>query len=151
MWKQDCLRMRPSSLSIKNTLKNNTMKTSRKTLMIILAVASLTLGVLAATGAWYQPSPDRMIDRMKDKLGLTNAQVSEIKIIYSKHEATLKADREAVSAATAGSAAKKAASQKMRADMEQVQAQFRPILTPDQQVKWDQFRADQKKRREEEK
>ncbi len=116
--------------------------------MILLAFASLTTGVLAATGAWYQPSPDRMIDRMKDKLGLTNAQVSEIKVIYAKHEGALKADREAVQAAANGSDAKKAATQKMRADMEQVQAQFRPILTPDQQIKWDQLRADQKKRRE---
>jgi Spy/CpxP family protein refolding chaperone len=121
------------------------MKTMKKILMVIVAAGSLTMGALAVSGAWHHGSPEKMIDRMKDKLGLNDAQVTQIKAIYAKNEATFKADHDALKAATDGSDAKKAASQKMRADRDQVMAQVRPILTPEQQVKWDQFRAKHEK------
>ncbi|MDP4199526.1 MAG: Spy/CpxP family protein refolding chaperone [Bacteroidota bacterium] len=127
------------------------MKTIKRTLMVFLAAGSLAIGAYAAFGAWHHGSPDKMIDHMKAKLGLSDGQVSQIKAIYAKKEATFKADREAMKAAADKSDAKKAAFQKMRADREQVMAEVRPILTPEQQAKWDEFRAKHEKRGEEKK
>ena len=116
------------------------------------AAGSLTFGAFAAMGAMHHGeghrNPEKMIERMKDKLGLSDAQVTQIKAIYAKNEAQFKADRDAMKAAADKSDARKAAFQKMRADMEQVQAQVRPILTADQQAKWDQFKAKHERREE---
>lgn len=52
----------------------------------------------------------------------------------------LKADHEAIESAAKGDA-KKAAFQKMHADMQQVMTQVEPILTKDQLQKWNDFKA----------
>jgi hypothetical protein len=121
------------------------MKTLKKSLMIALAIGSLSLGVMATTGAVaYQNreghDPAKMVDRMKEKLGLSDAQVVKIKQIYENNKATMEADHNAIKAA-ANDDAKKAAFQKMRGDMENIQAQVQPVLTADQLQKWNEMKA----------
>jgi hypothetical protein len=117
----------------------------KKIVLSAAAVAVLSLGGLAATNAMQHGArdghrdPAKMLERMKDKLGLSDAQVTQIKAVYEKNEAVMKADRDAIKAA-ANDDAKKAAFQKMRADMEGVQAQVKPILTADQLAKWNEFK-----------
>ncbi len=110
--------------------------------MVILAVGALTFGAFAAMA---HRSPEEMmqkrLDHMKTALNLSDAQVNQIKAIYQQNTATFKADRDAVKAAAKGSDAKKAAFQKMRTDMQGVQAQVKNILTPEQQQKWEAERA----------
>src|SRR5437763_507062 len=109
-----------------------------------LAVALLSLGGLMGAHAMQHHEghrdPAKMIEHIQKKLGLTDAQVTQIKDIYAKNEATMKADHDAIKAA-ANDDAKKAAFQKMRADMETIQAQVKPILTAEQLAKWNEFKA----------
>ncbi len=105
--------------------------------MILLAAAVLAMAPLAIMA---HDSPDQKIEKriehMKAKLGLSDAQATQIKTIYEQNAPAMKADRDAIKAAAKGSEAQTSAEQKMRADMLQVQAQVLPILTPEQQTKW---------------
>jgi hypothetical protein len=116
----------------------------KKILISGLAVVLLSLcGIMGAHAMRHREShrdPAKMIEHMQQKLGLSDQQVTQIKDIYAKNEATLKADRDAIKAA-ANDDAKKAAFQKMRADMQAVQAQVKPILTAEQLDKWNEFKA----------
>ena len=109
--------------------------------MILLAASAICIGAFAASANARHHDPAKRIEHMKKALNLSDAQVAQIKTIYQKNEATFKADREAMKAAAKGSDAKKAAFQKMRADMQAVQAQVTPILTADQQAKWKEMMA----------
>jgi Spy/CpxP family protein refolding chaperone len=116
----------------------------KKIIISGLAVALLSLGGLMGAHAMQHRGgehrdPSKMIEHMQKKLGLSDQQVTQIKDIYAKNEATLKADHDAIKAA-ANEDAKKAAFQKMRADMEAVQAQVKPILTADQLAKLNEFK-----------
>ena len=105
--------------------------------MILVAAAVLAMAPLAT---FAHDTPDqkikKRIERMKSKLGLNDGQVAKIKTIYEQNAPAMKADHEAVKAAEKGSEAQKSAEQKMRTDMQQVQSQVMPILTPEQQTKW---------------
>jgi Spy/CpxP family protein refolding chaperone len=109
----------------------------KKLTMILVAAAVLAMAPLAS---FANETPDQKIEKriehMKSKLGLDNAQVAKITTIYKQNESLLTNDRDAVKAAAKGSDAQKAAEQKMRADMQQVQSQIMPILTTEQQTKW---------------
>lgn len=109
--------------------------------MIILAACALSFGAFAAFAGARHFGPEKRLEHMKKALNLTDAQVTQIKTIYEHNQAEFKADREAVKAAAKGSDAKKAAFEKMRADMQAVKAQITPILTPEQQAKWQQMMA----------
>ena len=112
----------------------------KKLTMILLTAGAIALGGFTAFAAnGHHFSPEKRLAHMKKALNLSDAQVAQIKDVYEKNEATFKADRDAMKAAAKGSDAKKAAFQKMRADMQQVRAQITPILTQDQQTKWQQM------------
>ena len=113
----------------------------KKLTIIILAAVAIGVGGFAAVHASEHHSPEKRIEHLKKALDLSDAQVAQIKDVYQKNEATFKADREAVKAAAKGSDARKAAFEKMRADREQVKTQISPILTADQQAKWQQMMA----------
>ncbi len=104
--------------------------------IIVLAAAAISIGAYTAFASARHDGPEKRIEHMKKALNLSDAQVSQIKTIYKNNQATFKADREAVKNAADGSDAKKAAFQKMRADMRAVRDQITPILTADQQAKW---------------
>lgn len=116
----------------------------KKIVMSGLAIAVLSLGGLMGAHAMQHREghrdPAKMIERMKDKLGLSDAQVTQIKAIYERNQPAMKADRDAIKAA-ANDDAKKAAFQKMRTDMQAVQAQVEPILNKEQLAKWNEFKA----------
>ena len=109
--------------------------------MVLLATGALSFGAYAAVaGSNQHGSPEQMIEKrlehMKSELGLNDAQVAKIKTIFEQNEPAITADHNAVKAAAKGSDAQKAAEQKMRAEMQEVQAQIMPILTTEQQTKW---------------
>ena len=116
----------------------------KKIIISGLAVATLSLGGIMGVHAMQHKEghrdPAKMIEHLQKKLGLSDQQVTQIKDVYVRNEATFKADRDAIKAATTDDA-KKAAFQKMRADMKNVQAQVEPILTKDQLAKWNEFKA----------
>ena len=107
--------------------------------MILLTAGAIALGGFTAFAAGRHFSPEKRLEHMKKALNLSDAQVAQIKDVYEKNEATFKADREAMKAAAKGSDAKKAAREKMRADMQTMRSEITPILTPDQQAKWQQM------------
>ena len=104
--------------------------------MILVAAAVLAMAPLAT---FANDTPDqkieKRIERMKSKLGLTDAQVEKVTTIYKQNESLLTNDHNAVKSAAKGSEAQKSAEQKMRADMQQIESQIMPILTPEQQTK----------------
>ena len=108
----------------------------KKLMMILVAAAVLAMAPLASMA---NDTPDqrieKRIERMKSELGLNDAQVAKIKTIYEQNATMLKADHDAVKSAAKGSDAQKSAEQKMRADMQQIESQILPILTPEQQTK----------------
>jgi Spy/CpxP family protein refolding chaperone len=108
----------------------------KKLTMILVAAAVLAMAPLAT---FAHDNPDQKIEKriehMKSKLGLNDGQVAKIKTIYEQNASTIKADHDAVKAAAKGSEAQKSAEQKMRADMQQIESQIMPILTPEQQSK----------------
>jgi Spy/CpxP family protein refolding chaperone len=115
--------------------------TLKKLSMVLLATGALSFGAyVAVAGSNQHGSPEQMIEKrlehMKSELGLNDAQVAKIKTIYEQNAPTITADRNAVKAAEKGSEAQKAAEQKMHAEMQEVQSQIMPILTPEQQTKW---------------
>jgi Spy/CpxP family protein refolding chaperone len=117
----------------------------KKIIISAMAVAIVSLGGLMGLHAMQHRGgehrdPAKMVEHMQKKLGLSDQQVTQIKDIYARNQATMKADRDAIKAA-ANDNAKKAAFQKMRADMQAVQAQVNPILTADQLAKWNEFKA----------
>ncbi len=73
--------------------------------------------------------PADRVEHMKQELGLSDQQVQQIKSIFeqqkSKMEAAMKGDS--------------AHRQDWRADHEQVEAQIKAVLTPEQQAKWQQM------------
>ena len=108
--------------------------------MILVASAMLAgapLSIMAYSND--NGSPDKKIEKriehLKSKLSLTDDQVAKVKAVYMQNETLLTNDHNAVKAAAKESDAKKAAWQKMKADMQQVEAQVMPILTADQQTK----------------
>ncbi len=107
-----------------------------KLLMILVAAAILMVAPLASIA---NETPDQKIEKriehMKSELGLSDAQVEKVTAIYKENESILTNDRNAVKAAEKGSEAQKSAEQKMRADMQQIESQILPILTPEQQTK----------------
>jgi hypothetical protein len=113
----------------------------KKLTMILLAAGAIAFGSFAAVAGMHHFSPEKRLEHMKKALNLSDAQAAQIQTIYKNNEATFKADREAVKAATKGTDAKKAAFQKMRADMQAVKAQITPILNADQQTKWNEMMA----------
>ncbi|MFI5202723.1 MAG: Spy/CpxP family protein refolding chaperone [Candidatus Kapaibacterium sp.] len=113
----------------------------KKLTMIILAAGAIALGGFAAVASAHHFSPEKRLEHMRKALNLSDAQAAQIKTIYTQNQTEFKADRVAVKAAAKGSDAKKAAFQKMRADMQAVKAQITPILTPDQQAKWNAMMA----------
>ena len=108
--------------------------------MILVASAMLAgapLSIMAYSND--NGSPDKKIEKriehLKSKLSLTDDQVAKVKAVYMQNETLLTNDHNAVKAAAKESDAKKAAWQKMKAYMQQVEAQVMPILTADQQTK----------------
>jgi Spy/CpxP family protein refolding chaperone len=73
--------------------------------------------------------PAERVEHMKQELGLNDQQVQQITAIFAaqknKMEAAMKADS--------------AHRQDWRADHEQVEAQIKAVLTPEQQTKWQQM------------
>ena len=117
------------------------MTTIRKSLIALLACGTLALGSIAACAHMQNRSPEKRIEHMKAALNLTDAQVAQITTIYKQNEAAFKADHKAVKDAAKDSDAQKAAREKMKADMGQVQEQVKALLTPDQQAKWQELKA----------
>ncbi|HZK77132.1 MAG TPA: hypothetical protein VFD13_09505 [Candidatus Kapabacteria bacterium] len=115
--------------------------TMKKLTMILLAAGAISLGGFAAIASAHHFSPEKRTAHMKKALNLSDAQAAQIKTIYAQNKTEFKADHDAVKAAAKGSDAKKAAFQKMRADRDAVKAQITPILTADQQAKWQQMMA----------
>ncbi|HEX5316256.1 MAG TPA: periplasmic heavy metal sensor [Candidatus Kapabacteria bacterium] len=113
----------------------------KKLTMILLAAGAIALGSFAAIAGARHHSPEKRIEHMKKALNLSDAQAAQIKTVFKEHQPEMKADRDAMKAAAKGSDAKKAAFEKMRADREALKAQITPILTADQQAKWDQMMA----------
>ena len=112
----------------------------KKFTMILLTAGAIALGGFTAFAAnGHHFSPEKRLAHMKKALNLTDAQVAQIKDVYKSNAATFKADRAAMKAAAKGSDAKKDAFQKMRADMRAMRSQITPILTADQQAKWQQM------------
>jgi hypothetical protein len=76
--------------------------------------------------------PAERVERMKQELGLSDQQVQQITAIFatqkSKMETAMKSDS--------------GRGQDWRAGHEQVEAQIKAVLTPDQQAKWQQMRDD---------
>ncbi len=118
----------------------------KKLAIVALAASALAFGTIAAVAEHH--SPEKRLEHMKKALNLTDAQTAQIKTIYENNKAQFKSDREALKAAAKGSDAKKTAFQKMRADREAVQAQIVPVLTADQQTKWQQLMAKHEHRHE---
>jgi len=87
-----------------------------------------------------QMDPARRLQMMKERLGLSDAQVTQLKAIYederTKSEA-LRADQ------TADPQANRAKMGEIRKDSE---TRIAAILTPDQKSKWDEMRAQQQRR-----
>ncbi len=115
--------------------------TMKKLTMILLAAGTIAFGGFAAIAGTHHFSPEKRLYHMKKALNLSDAQVTQIKTIYTQNKSEFKADHDAMKAAAKGSDAKKAAFQKMRADRQAVKAQITPILTADQQTKWNAMMA----------
>ncbi|HET6402075.1 MAG TPA: hypothetical protein VFH95_11845 [Candidatus Kapabacteria bacterium] len=113
----------------------------KKLTMILLAAGAIAFGTYAATAGARHFSPEKRVEHLKKTLNLSDAQAAQITTIFKEHQPEMKADRDAARAAAKGSDAKKAAFQKMRADRAALQAQITPVLTADQQVKWNQMMA----------
>lgn len=109
--------------------------------MILLAAGAIALGSFAAIAGARHHSPEKRMEHMKKALNLSDAQAAQIKTVFKEHQPEMKADRDAMKAAAKGTDAKKAAFEKMRADREALKAQITPILTADQQAKWEQMMA----------
>jgi Spy/CpxP family protein refolding chaperone len=108
----------------------------KKLTIILLAAAVLAMAPLASmANDTPEQRIEKRIEHMKSELGLNDAQVAKIKTIYEQNAPMLKADHDAVRSAGKGSDAQKSAEQKMRADMQQIESQILPILTPEQQTK----------------
>lgn len=126
-------------------IKNLSIK---KTVIVLLSAGALAVGTIAGTSYAEHRSPEKRLEHMKKALNLTDAQAAQIKTVFENNKATFKADRKALKEAAKSSDAKKAAFQKMRADRDAVKAQITPILTADQQAKWQQLMAKHEHRRD---
>ena len=145
--------------------EKNSMKTLKKTLLVFATVGSLAFGTFAATGAaQHHGSPDKMVNRMKEKLGLSDAQRDQVKAIAGSHKDEWKAlaDRgraahEAVNAAVTADTVddnmirqKSADASAVEADMAVERAHARAevlqILTADQEAQLKTMQAQMQKR-----
>lgn len=91
---------------------------------------------------------EKRLEKMKTKLNLTDAQVNNLRTIMREDAANLKATREAVKSAQ-GAEAKKAARQKMFAEMKTSKERISAVLTEEQRTKMkEQFKEGKGKMRE---
>jgi Spy/CpxP family protein refolding chaperone len=91
---------------------------------------------------------EKRIAHEQKKLGLTDDQVAKLKAILEQNMDKLKADREAMRSAAAGTA-RQDARKTFMADMKSMREQMKPVLTPEQIKMWKQEKIDRIDRREE--
>jgi periplasmic protein CpxP/Spy len=96
-------------------------------------------------GGMMMPSEHMMeqhIHMMKTKLGLSDAQVDQLKSIMGQHMTKMKADMEAVKNAPKGSDARKDARKQMMDDRKAMMnmSEIKSVLTPDQYKKFKAMR-----------
>jgi Spy/CpxP family protein refolding chaperone len=99
----------------------------KKFIAFAAAAALLTSPVLAFAHESGKKGPDRKIERLKEKLGLTDDQTAKVRAIFDDTHT------------------------KMQALMEQTRTQIKAVLTPEQQAKYDQMKKDWEQKREERK
>ena len=104
-----------------------------------LLIAGMAMGTLPATaqgdvGEVTRPPHGQRMEQMQADLGLTDAQVAQIKAIRERYRPERKAMREAELKDPALEARRK----QMR---EEEQAAVKAVLTPDQQVRFEELRA----------
>ena len=80
---------------------------------------------------------EHRVEKMKKKLNLTDAQVTQIKAIMESSKAQIKADIEKMKAAPKDQ--KEAFRTTLKNDKEAVKAKILAVLTPEQQVKAEKF------------
>ena len=118
------------------------MKSTRK---YILAVCALALGFAAPAmvraedsatpAAKKEHGPGERIGMLKEKLGLTEAQVDQLKKIFAEEREQMKALREK----EGDKDSKRAEMKKIR---DAIQAKIEAILTPEQKAKFAEMRKD---------
>lgn len=116
------------------------MKTKNK----ILSVVAFSAMFAFSTYAWAQPSDAKMdkkiehrIEKMKTKLNLTDAQVTQVKAIFEASKPQIKADFEKMKAAPKDQ--KEALRADLKKDKNAVKDKLFAVLTPEQQAKAEKF------------
>jgi Spy/CpxP family protein refolding chaperone len=106
---------------------------------------SLAGGSFRRSGACFRPdqargrqTPEERVKALKESLKLTDEQAEKIKAVLAKNQEKMKALREDTSLSQEDRRAK------MRENAEAVDAEIKPILTPEQQAK---YKEEQEKRR----
>ena len=121
-------------------------------------LAGTTAMAQTPTGGGMTPAPnapmltpaqrlERRLAHEQKALGLTDAQVAQLRTILQQDQAKIQADRAAMRAAQPG-AAKQGARQQLAADGKSMRDQLKGVLTPDQLAKWKAQKLNQLDRRE---
>lgn len=110
---------------------------------ITLIAAFLTL-VTFSTSSWAQPTDAKMeekiehrIEKMKKKLNLTDAQVTQVKAIMEDSKPQIKTDHDKMEAAPKEQRA--ALREQMHKDRDAAKGKIFAVLTPEQQAKAEKF------------
>jgi hypothetical protein len=105
----------------------------------------------AATQAAPMLTPEQRIERRlahaRKKLGLSDAQVAQLRTILQQNEGKIMADRQAMRTSPQGDA-RKDARKHMAADVKSMAEQMKGVLSADQFKKWKEMKIDQIQRRQ---
>jgi hypothetical protein len=139
----------------------NNMKAIRICLFQVLIIfGAIALCLPSAIRAYSKPndstisalSPEQRVDlrlaHAKHVLHLSDMQASQMRTILLAHEVELQADRVSLESTVPGTMERKAARQKLLADMRGMNSELKPILTPRQLVKWRKLLVRELRRRE---
>jgi Spy/CpxP family protein refolding chaperone len=128
------------------------MKTKNKITLIAAFIALVTF----STSSWAQATDAKMekkiehrVEKMKAKLNLSDAQVTQVKAILEAGSPQIKADKEKMKAAPKDQ--KDALRANLKKDKGAVKDQLFAVLTPEQQTKAEKFFKKHEKEHDEEK
>jgi len=113
----------------------------KPSIVLTLSLAALFAApvlVSAQDQARGRQTPEERVKALKESLKLTDEQAEKIKAVLAKNQEKMKALREDTSLSQEDRRAK------MRENAEAVDAEIKPILTPEQQAK---YKEEQEKRR----
>jgi Spy/CpxP family protein refolding chaperone len=82
------------------------------------------------------------------RLHLTDAQIAQLRSVWEQSAPQIEADRNAVAAAAPGTPARKAARAQLAADLKARDMQMKPVLTPEQLLKFKRMMIRNLERRE---